>query len=148
MADPVYFETGYIIINSNKFRVQEITINSTRDLNPYYVSDLKRPISIRSGRKKIEFTCKRAFSDAILSKIYEYDCEFTMILFNADPEEDQKLITLTKCRLSQDNIGPVNGQDVVMQEIQGQAAERIINFEDISTAITNACQNLKQDTQF
>jgi hypothetical protein len=139
MANPVYFETGYIVIGAKQFRVQEITVNATRDLNPYYVSDSKEPLSIRAGRKKIEFTCKRAFSDAILAKMYEYDCEFTMILFNADPDTDQKLMTLNKCRLSQDNIGPINGQDVVMEDIQGQAGSRSLDFDEINAAVAAAC---------
>lgn len=140
MADPVYFETGYLVIGATKFEVQEITVNATRDVNPYYVSGQKEPLTIRSGRKKIEFTFKRAFSDAVLTKIYEHDCEFIMVLWNADPETDQALMTLNGCKLSQDNIGPINGQDVVMQDIQGQATSRSVDFGDIQTAIASECQ--------
>ena len=139
MADPVYFETGYIVINGNKFEVQEITVNATRDANPYYVAGQKNPLTIRSGRKKIEFTFKRAFSDAVLSRMYEYDCEFIMVLWNADPDTDQPLMTLNGCKLSQDNVGPINGQDVVMEDIQGQAISRSVDFGDIATAVSSRC---------
>lgn len=139
MADPVFFETGYIMLGSTIFDVEEISINATRDVNPYYVSGQKDPLTIRSGRKKVEFTFKRAFSDGILAKIYESDCEFTLLLFNNDPDTPQEVMAVTKCKLSQDNIGPINGQDVVREDIQGQGTSRKISIDEIQELTRKEC---------
>lgn len=115
------FETGYIIIGSKRFDVEEISVNRSRDLNPYHVAAQRDPISQRPGKTKIDFSFKRAFSDTILAKMFDKCCTFSMLLVNNDPESGQDICRLTGCRLSQDNIGPINGSDVVSEDIQGSA---------------------------
>jgi len=136
---PVYFETGFILIGSTRVDCEEITINSSKDSNPYYESGSKDASSIRTGRKRVEFTLRRAFSDNIFSKIYESDCEFTLLLFNNDLEEPQLVMAVQGCKLTSDNIGPVNGQDVVKQEAQGAGTKRVVSIDQIRTAIKNEC---------
>jgi hypothetical protein len=46
---------------------------------------------------------------------------------------------LTDCRLTQDNIGPINGSDVVSQDLQGVAAKRIWKMCDIRNALEKHC---------
>lgn len=137
--EPVYFETGFILIGSTKIDVEEISINSSKDINPYYESGSRDPKTIRTGKKRIEFTLKRAFSDNIFSKIYESDCEFTLLLFNNDLEEPQLVMAVKGCKLSSDNVGPINGQDIVKQEVQGQGISRTISISEIRAAIKNEC---------
>lgn len=139
-ADPIYFESGFIMIGSTRIEVEEITINASMDSNPYYSSSDRAPKSIRLGKEKVEFTLKRAFSDNILSKIYDSKCEFLLLLFNNDLDEPQLVMTVEGCKLHQDNIGPINGQDVVKQEVQGQGTQRNVKIDEIKMSIKKECQ--------
>jgi len=120
-----FFETGYIIIGNRRFDVEEISINTSRDMTPYHVAAQRDPIDQRPGKNKIEFTMKRAFSDAILAKMYDTCCVFSLLLVNNDPATPQQIVLLEGCRLTQDNIGPVNGSDVVSEDLQGVARRRV-----------------------
>lgn len=122
------FETGYILIGGQRFDVEEISVNRSRDLNPYHVASQRDPIDQRPGKTKIDFSCKRAFSDMIFAKMFDKCCTFSMILVNNDVNETnsvssagQEICKLTGCRFSQDNIGPINGSDVVTEDLQGSA---------------------------
>ncbi len=135
-----FFETGYIMIDGNRYDVEEISINTSRDLTPYHVAAQRDPIDQRPGKNKIEFSMKRAFSDATLSHLYDACCKFDLLLLNNDdPDSPQPVVLLTNCRLSQDNIGPVNGSDIVSQDLQGVASERIWKMCDIKNALERQC---------
>ena len=135
-----FFETGYIMIDGNRYDVEEISINTSRDITPYHVAAQRDPIDQRPGKNKIEFSMKRAFSDATLSYLYDSCCKFDLLLLNNDdPDSPQPVVLLTNCRLSQDNIGPVNGSDVVSQDLQGVAAQRIWKMCDIKNALERQC---------
>ena len=77
-----FFETGYILIDSQRYDVEEISINSSRDMTPYHVAAQRDPIDQRPGKNKIEFSMKRAFSDATLSNLYDKCCKFSLLLMN------------------------------------------------------------------
>ena len=135
-----FFETGYILIDKKRYDVEEISINSSRDMTPYHVAAQRDPIDQRPGKNKIEFSMKRAFSDATLSTLYDKCCKFDLVLVNNDdPDNPQRLVMLTDCRLTQDNIGPINGSDVVSQDLQGVAAKRIWKMCDIRNALEKHC---------
>ena len=143
-TDPInnfnFFETGYIMIDGNRYDVEEISINTSRDMTPYHVAAQRDPIDQRPGKNKIEFSMKRAFSDATLSYLYDACCKFDLLLINNDdPDSPQPVVLLTDCRLSQDNIGPINGSDVVSQDLQGVAAQRIWKMCDIKNALEKQC---------
>jgi len=143
-TDPInyfnFFETGYIMIDGNRYDVEEISINASRDMTPYHVAAQRDPIDQRPGKNKIEFSFKRAFSDATLSRLYDECCVFDLLLLNNDdPHEVQPVVMLTGCRLTQDNIGPINGSDVVSQDIQGVAAKRLWQMCDIKSALNKHC---------
>ena len=135
-----FFETGYILIDEKRYDVEEISVNTSRDMTPYHVAAQRDPIDQRPGKNKIEFSMKRAFSDATLSTLYDKCCKFDLVLVNNDdPDNPQRLLMLTGCRLTQDNIGPINGSDVVSQDLQGVAAKRIWKMCDIRTALEKHC---------
>lgn len=142
--DPIndfnFFETGYIMIDGYRYDVEEISINSSRDMTPYHVAAQRDPIDQRPGKNKIEFSMKRAFSDATLSHLYDACCKFDLLLLNNDdPDSPQAVVLLKNCRLTQDNIGPINGSDVVSQDLQGVASERIWKMCDIKNALERQC---------
>lgn len=135
-----FFETGYILIGNKRFDVEEISVNASRDLTPYHIAAQRDPISLRPGKNKIEFTMKRAFSDAILAKMYDDCCIFAMLLINNDdPDAPQSIMMLEGCRLTQDNIGPINGSDIVTEDLQGTAIKRTWETCAIAETIDKVC---------
>lgn len=143
-SDPIndfsFFETGYIMIDGNRYDIEEISINASRDMTPYHVAAQRDPIDQRPGKNKIDFSFKRAFSDATLSRLYDNCCVFDLLLLNNDdPDSIQPVIMLTGCRLTQDNIGPINGSDVVSQDIQGVATKRIFQMCHIKERLKEHC---------
>ena len=143
-TDPInqfnFFETGYIMIDGHRYDVEEISINASRDMTPYHVAAQRDPIDQRPGKNKIEFSMKRAFSDATLSRLYDKCCIFDLLLLNNDdPDSVQPVVLLTGCRLTQDNIGPINGSDIVSQDLQGVANRRIWQMCDIKNALVKQC---------
>jgi len=141
--DTNFFETGYIHINKKIFDVEEISINLSRDLNPYHVASQRDPIDQRPGRTKIDFSFKRAFGDKVFLSIFTQNCTFSMTLMNNDADEAQKVVRLTGCRLSQDNIGPVNGGDIVSEDIQGSASGIEFDCDKIKSALAQECEGCK-----
>ena len=136
-----FFETGYIIIGKRRFDVEEISINASRDITPYHVAAQRDPIDQRPGKNKIEFSFKRAFSDAILANMYDTCCVFSLLLINNDdPTNQQQVVLLEGCRLTQDNIGPVNGSDVVSEDLQGVARRRVWKMCSIRDALAQTCE--------
>lgn len=139
-----FFETGYIMIGSEsgatrRFDVEEISINQSRDMNPYHVASQRDPIAQRPGRNKIDFSFKRAFGDTVFMKMYKEACVFDMYLFNNDAPEAQKLVLLKDCRLSQDNIGPINGGDIVSEDLQGSATTIEFDCLTIKSRLATTC---------
>lgn len=131
-----FFETGYIQVGEKFFDVEEISINLSRDLNPYHVASQREPISQRPGRTKIDFSMKRAFGDKLFLSMFYYGALFDLLLFNADSDDGkQEVVHLTNCRLSQDNIGPVNGGDIVSEDLQGSASGILFDCEKIQSRI-------------
>lgn len=137
-----FFETGYIMIDGARYDVEEISVNASRDMTPYHVAAQRDPIDQRPGKNKIEFSMKRAFSDATLSNLYDQCCVFDLLLINNDdPNAPQPVLMLTGCRLTQDNIGPINGSDIVSQDLQGVARKRIWQTCNIRTALEKHCSH-------
>ena len=138
-----FFETGYIMIGNKRYDVEEISINQSRDMNPYHVASQRDPIAQRPGRNKIDFSFKRAFGDSIFLRMYQQNCVFTMVLFNNDyngtGQSGQRLLMLTGCRLSQDNIGPINGGDIVSEDIQGSTTSVELDFCKIVNKLEEEC---------
>ena len=138
-----FFETGYIMIGNKRYDVEEISINQSRDMNPYHVASQRDPIAQRPGRNKIDFSFKRAFGDTVFLRMYQKNCVFTMVLFNNDyngtGESGQRLLLLEGCRLSQDNIGPINGGDIVSEDIQGSATRIELDFCKIVNKLEEEC---------
>ena len=143
-SDPIndfnFFETGYIMIDGHRYDVEEISINASRDMTPYHVAAQRDPIDQRPGKNKIDFSMKRAFSDATLSRLYDDCCVFDLLLLNNDdPDRVQPVVMLMNCRLTQDNIGPINGSDIVSQDLQGVASKRVWKMCDIKNALEKHC---------
>lgn len=139
VAETRFFETGYIIINKRAFDVEEISINLSRDLNPYHVASQRDPIDQRPGRTKIDFSFKRAFGDKIFLSMFMRNCKFSLALHNNDDPNHPQVVLLTGCRLSQDNIGPVNGGDIVSEDLQGSATDIEFDCKVISRYLDNEC---------
>ena len=99
-----FFETGYILIGDKALDVEEISVNMSRDLNPYHVASQRDPIDQRPGRTKIDFSLKRAFGDKMFISLFQHNCTFEILLKNADVDGGQDVFKLSGCRLSQDNI--------------------------------------------
>ena len=141
VAETRFFETGYILVNGKAFDVEEISINQSRDMNPYHVASQRDPIDQRPVRNKIDFSFKRAFGDQVFLKLYQSCCTFTLVLMNNDAPTAQKVVALQGCRLSQDNIGPVNGGDIVSEDIQGSASKIEFDFCKIESALKKECDD-------
>ena len=57
---PRIFELGQINFNGKQIYLEEITLNVTRDLSEYYTTDSFDAKAVRPGRKKIDFTIRKA----------------------------------------------------------------------------------------
>ena len=138
-----FFETGYIVLQAGStskiLDVEEVSINLSRDLNPYHVASQRDPIDQRPGRTKIDFSFKRAFGDKVLLSMFMRNCKFDLALHNNDDPEHPQVILLTGCRLSQDNIGPVNGGDIVSEDLQGSASGIEFDCNKIVSALQDYC---------
>lgn len=139
VAETRFFETGYIVVNKRTFDVEEISINLSRDLNPYHVASQRDPIDQRPGRTKIDFSFKRAFGDKVFLSMFMRNCKFSLALHNNDDPNHPQVVLLTGCRLSQDNIGPVNGGDIVSEDLQGSATDIEFDCDVISRYLDAEC---------
>ena len=140
-AETRFFETGYIIINDKALDVEEISVNLSRDLNPYHVASQRDPIDQRPGRTKIDFSFKRAFGDRLFLQMFKDNCTFDLTLVNNDAPDGQRVLMLTGCRLSQDNIGPVNGGDIVSEDLQGSASGITLEACKIESKLMQRCED-------
>jgi hypothetical protein len=135
----VYFETGLLIIKGEKIKIQEVTVNASRELTEVYNSDSQDPEEIRKGRKKIDFTIKRALDNGKLSKMYERGCEFSILLYNNDITPPQPIMVLDKCVLGKDSIGNFDGSKPVTQDLDGKAASRRLLLDTAQETPTDVC---------
>lgn len=135
----VYFETGLVMIKGEKIKVQEITVNASRELNEVYNSDSHDPEEIRRGRKKVDFTIKRALDNGKLSQMYEKGCEFAIVLYNNDVTPPQPVMVLEKCVLGKDSIGNFDGSKPVTQDLDGKATSRRLLLDTAQGAPENVC---------
>lgn len=134
-----YFETGLMTIKGEKITIQEITVNASRELSEVYNSDSHDPEEIRRGRKKVDFTIKRALDNGKLSQIYEKGCEFAIVLYNNDVTPPRPIMTLEKCVLGKDSIGNFDGSKPVTQDIDGKAATRRLLLDAVDKQPPNVC---------
>jgi hypothetical protein len=135
----VYFETGLLMIKGEKIKIMEINVNASRELNEHYNSDSHDPEEIRRGRKKVEFSIKRALDTAKLSNMYEKGCEFAIVLYNNDPDPPQAVIALEKCVFGSDKWGNFDGTKPVTQDMDGKAIKRRILLNEAQAAPENIC---------
>jgi hypothetical protein len=119
-----YFDTGLIKVGNTTIKVQEITVNATREINEVYTSEKLDTDELRYGRKKVDFTIKRALDNGKLSQIFESGCVFPLLLYNNDTTPPTPLMVLEGCRLSKDSIGNFDGSKPVTQDIDGKAIRR------------------------
>jgi len=124
MAVDGVFELGLMKIKGETIKIEEITVTSTRDANERYTSDSYNAVEIRRGRKKIDFTIKRALDNGRLSEIYDNGEEFAIVLYNNDAVPPQAVVKLEGCVLSRDQLGTFSGDKPVQQDIEGKAISR------------------------
>ena len=124
MAVNGVFELGLMKIKGETIKIEEITVTSTRDANERYTSDSYNAAEIRRGRKKIDFTIKRAFDSGRLSEIYDNGEEFAIVLYNNDATPPKAVVKLEGCVLSRDQLGTFSGDRPVQQDIEGKAISR------------------------
>jgi hypothetical protein len=124
MAVDGVFELGLMKIKGETIKIEEITVTSTRDANERYTSDSYNAVEIRRGRKKIDFTIKRALDNGRLSEIYDNGEEFAIVLYNNDAVPPEAVVKLEGCVLSRDQLGTFSGDKPVQQDIEGKAISR------------------------
>jgi hypothetical protein len=124
MAVDGVFELGLMKIKGETIKIEEITVTSTRDANERYTSDSYNAVEIRRGRKKIDFTIKRALDNGRLSEIYDNGEEFAIVLYNNDAVPPVAVVKLEGCVLSKDQLGTFSGDKPVQQDIEGKAISR------------------------
>lgn len=132
-TNPQIFELGKITLNDGtQVFVQEITVNTTRELHQYYTTDSFESKAVRPGRLKIDFTIRKAkeTDNQIFQKLFNDTTKFDMTLFALNAGEDVdtpvKLMTLLDCRLGKDNLGNFDTTKPVTEDIEGQARKRIM----------------------
>lgn len=118
------FNTAVAKIKGEPLEFEEFNLTNSKDLNPRYSSDSTTPKETKAGRKKVEFTMKRALTDNTMSEIYEKDEVFPLVVYNNDTVPPTPIYKLEGCRLSKDATASFNGQNYVTQDIDGQAASR------------------------
>jgi hypothetical protein len=118
------FELGLMKIKGETILIEEITVTSTREATERYTSDAYDAKEIRRGRKKIDFTIRRAWDHGRLSEIYETGEEFAIILYNNDATPPEAVVKLEGCVLSRDQLGTFSGDKVVQQDLEGKAITR------------------------
>lgn len=124
------FELGRIIFNNNEeIWLEEVTVNVTRDLSEYYTSDSFDAKEIRPGRKKIDFTIRKAKdlskNGLTLTKFFATTEQFTMSLYALNVQDDlcnpKQVAELTGCRLSKSQIGNFDASKPVQEDLEGKA---------------------------
>jgi hypothetical protein len=132
-ANPKIFELGKITLEGYPdVYVQEVSVNTTRELHQYYTTDSFVSKAVRPGRLKIDFTIRKAkeTDSAVFQVLFESTIRFNMTLYslNAGDEVDdpRELMTLVDCRLGRDNLGNFDTTKPVTEDIEGQARKRIM----------------------
>lgn len=131
------FELGKITIGGKQIYVEEITVNTSQDLAEYYTTDSFTPKQIRPGRRKIDFTIRRARdltpTGSTLLRLFTETCPFPMHLF-AIVEQScgvfaaKKVAILQGCRVSKFGLGNFDQSKPVQEDIEGKA-ENIMFFD-------------------
>lgn len=134
-----YFDTGLIKIKGEVIKLQEVNINASRDINEVYSSDSHDPEEIRPGRKKIDFTIKKALDNGRLARMYEEGCEFPLLVYNNDVKPPQPVMVLERCVFGKDSIGNFDGTKPVTQDLDGKAVSRRILLDETRSAPANTC---------
>jgi len=131
--NPQIFELGKLTIEGySDVYVQEVSVNTTRELHQYYTTDSFVSKAVRPGRLKIDFTIKKAkeTDSQVFQELFNGTTKFNMTLYalNAGEEVDvpRKLMTLVDCRLGRDNVGNFDTTKPVTEDIEGQARKRIM----------------------
>ncbi|MCE5226001.1 MAG: hypothetical protein LLG05_09115 [Porphyromonadaceae bacterium] len=126
MAVTEPFELGIMKIGGETILIEEITVSPSMTVDERYTSDSHIPKEIILGKKKIEWTVKRAFDGNKLSQYYEDGMVFEMILYNNDTDPVTPVMKLDGCIIEKDTFGPLNGDKTVAQELSGRAATRTL----------------------
>jgi hypothetical protein len=131
--NPQIFELGKLTIEGYPdVYVQEVSVNTTRELHQYYTTDSFVSKAVRPGRLKIDFTIRKAkeTDSQVFQELFNGTTRFNMTLYalNAGEEVDtpRKLMTLVDCRLGRDNMGNFDTTKPVTEDIEGQARKRIM----------------------
>jgi hypothetical protein len=120
------FDLGVAKIKGETIPLEGITVTSTRETNERYTSDSHAPVEIRKGRKKVDFTIKRAWDGGKLSTIYDSGEEFPIILYNNDVSPPEEALKLEGCVLSKEQLADFSGEKVVQQDLEGKAISRTV----------------------
>lgn len=130
-TNPEIFELGKLTLgDGTQIFVQEVTVNTTRELHQYYTTDSFVSKAVRPGRLKIDFTIKKAkeTDSQTFQNLFETTERFDMNLYALNSGDDVdtpvKLMTLYDCRLGRDNLGNFDTTKPVTEDIEGQARYR------------------------
>jgi hypothetical protein len=149
---PQIFELGKITITpaanassafTGQILVEEISVNTTQDLHQYYTTDSFVAKDIRAGRRKYDFTIKKAEDRSTdgeaFRKLFEPNTRFDLTLWalnigdNQPVDSPAQIIILHDCRLSRDNIGNFDSSKPVQNDLEGQARTREVVWSDGSS---------------
>jgi hypothetical protein len=144
------FELGAITINGKQIYLEEITLNVTRDLAEYYTTDSFDAKEIRPGRKKIDFTIRKAkdmsgagqtFLDLFL---HTQPFQMTLYAMNMANEEcnPRPVAALQGCRLSKNQLGNFDGSKPVQEDIEGKAQKVIYYDKDNNIHEASICNEI------
>lgn len=143
------FELGQITFNGKQIYLEEITVNVTRDLAEYYTTDSFDAKEIRPGRKKIDFTIRKAKDlskdGAYLMDWFLHTQPFQMTLYAMNMGEEEctprPVCALEGCRLSKNQIGNFDGSKPVQEDIEGKAQKIVYYDENGKTYEAAICQS-------
>jgi hypothetical protein len=145
------FELGELKIFGSRIACEEITIKTSYELNPRYVSDQINPFDLAPTKNKIEFTIKKPkiIENDILFYLATQHLPFGLDLYRIINSDDvaqtqyakinpgirgtytelangdilQKYMTLYGCTISDAQFGNFDGTKPVTEDIQGQAID-------------------------
>jgi hypothetical protein len=126
MALKDVFQIGVIKIKGEPVVLDELSVNNSRSATPRYTCDSYESKGIMRGRKEVTFTIKRDLDGFYLSELYENGDSFDMLVYNNDVSPPELVMKLTGCVLTKDNFGPLSGDKVVGQDVEGRATAREI----------------------
>jgi hypothetical protein len=149
---PQIFELGKITITpsasasgssqtfTGQILVEEISVNTSQDLHQYYTTDSFVAKDIRAGRRKYDFTIKKAedrtADGEAFRELFEPNTRFDLTLWALNIGDDQpidspaQIVILHDCRISRDNIGNFDSSKPVQNDIEGQARTRQVVWAD------------------